>query len=349
VATNLVGVDIGSTSLRAVELGAAGKAKPNLLRFHEIHLPEGAVIRGEVVEPEIVGPALKRLWSEGGFKSKNVVLGIGNHRVLVRDLSVPKMSLKRIRESLPFQIQNLLQVPIADSLLDFYPISESPGDHSQMVNGLLIAAEKESILGNIRVAEQAGLTPVEVDLIPFALSRLLIGRPQLAGTVALIDIGASTTSVTIAIEGVPQFVRIIPAGGDDLTQALKAELEIETNQAEWLKRTLELPAKMSTTDDPRAREILYSITGELLSSLRNTISYFSNTRPQDPVGQIVLTGGGSQLAGFTESLAEMTRLPVTDADPFTSLAPPRRFKAKRWHHSRRSITVALGLALRNIA
>lgn len=349
MAMNLVGVDIGSTSLRAVELDAADKAKPTLLRLHEIHLPEGAVIRGEVTEPEIVASALRRLWSEGGFKSKHVVLGIGNHRVLVRDLSVPKMSLKRIRESLPFQIQNLLQVPIADSLLDFYPISESPGDHSQMVNGLLIAAEKEAILGNIHVVEQAGLSPVEVDLIPFALSRLLIGRPHLAGTVALIDAGASTTSVTVAIDGVPQFVRIIPAGGDDLTQALKTELEIEANQAEWLKRTLNLPAKMSTAEDPRVREILYSITSELLSSLRNTISYFSNTRPQDPVTQIVLTGGGSQLVGFAESLAEMTHLPVTAADPFTSLAPPRRSKAKKLHYSRRSITVALGLALRNIA
>lgn len=218
-----------------------------------------------------------------------------------------------------------------------------------MVNGLLIAAEKEAILGNIRAVEQAGLTPIEVDLIPFALSRLLIGRPQLAGTVALIDVGASTTSVTIAIDGVPQFVRIIPAGGDDLTQALKMELEIEANQAEWLKRTLDLPAKMSTAKDPHVREILYSITSELLSGLRNTISYFSNTRPQNPVTQIVLTGGGSQLIGFAESLAEMTRLPVADADPFASLTSPRRSKAKKWHYSRRSVTVALGLALRNIA
>jgi type IV pilus assembly protein PilM len=371
VASSVVGLDIGTTSLRAVELSSGNRGKPNLLRSHEVLLQEGAVGRGEVVDEHAFSAALKRLWSEGGFKSKNVVLGMGNQRIFARDLSVPKMPLDRIRESLPFQVQNMLQVPLADSLLDFYPISESVGERGPVINGLLIAAEKGSVLGNIRAVERAGLTPVEVDLIPFALNRLLIFRPQLKGMVALIDVGASTTSILISHDGVPQFVRIIPAGGDDLTLGLKVGLEIGTFEAEELKRTLtysadpmkaeetsseisrcgcaQCTAALAKTENPHATEILQAVTGDLLNGLRNTVKYFTNIRPQDPVGQILLTGGGSQLPGFSNALEEMTRIPVADADPFNMITLPRRRKAKKSQQVQASIAVALGLALRSIA
>lgn len=368
---SVVGLDIGSTAVRGVEVSATSKTKPNLLRFHEILLPPGAVSRGEVIEPDVVGSALKKLWSEGGFKSKHVVLGTGNQRVLVRDQSVPRTSLKRIRESLPFHVQSMLQMPLADSLLDFYPISESTEEHGPMIQGLLVVAEKSAILANIRAAERAGLTPVEVDLIPFALNRLLASRPQVKGTVALIDVGGNTTSITIACDGVPWFVRLIPAGGDDLTQALKSGLEIDTHQAEELKRTLRVGtdlaisedsdaltfqctcakclADLAIVDDPRATEILQTVTGELLGSLRNTVNYFNNTRPQDPVLQVLLTGGGAQLSGFAEALVEMTHIPVTAADPFAMITLGRRLDAKKLQQSRVSLTVALGLALRSLS
>ena len=368
MASTVVGVDIGSSGVRGVELTSSGKTKLNLIRSYEIPLPQGAVSRGEVVEPEVVGSALKRLWSQGGFKSKNVVLGIGNQGVIVRDLSVPKMSLKRIRESLPFQVQSMLQMPLADSILDFYPTSESVGDQGEVVNGLLIAAEKGEILGNIRAAERAGLTPIEVDLIPFALNRLLISRANLSNTVALIDIGGSTTSIIISNKGVPSFVRIIPTGGDDLTQALKTELGIDLASAEELKHSFTLIAddpeggdsksqdakcrcakcldEAPTSDNLRSREILNTATSELFASLRSTVNYFNNTHPQDPVVQVLLTGGGSQLSGITEILTELIRVPVLQADPFSTITLPRKRKANKLRVDS-SMTVALSLAIRS--
>lgn len=368
MATNVVGLDIGSTGVRAVELSANGKSKPMLIRSYEIPLSPGAVVHGEVVEPEIVTAALKRLWSQGGFKSKKVVLGTGNQGVIVRDLTVPKMSLKHIRESLPFHVQSLLQMPLTDSLLDFYPTSESVGDQGAVINGLLVAAEKKEILGNVDAVERAGLTPVEVDLIPFALNRLLVSRPHIEGTVALVDIGGTTTSIIISSNGVPWFVRIIPTGGDDLTRALIEGLAIDAPSAEELKRTLTLKveemreedsnsetvkckcakcvAEDPSVDDPRSSEILHLISGELLGSLKSTINYFNNTRPQDPVQQILLTGGGAQLLGMAGALSDLTHVPVLAAEPFSMVSLPRKKNLKRLHLDG-SISVALGLALRS--
>lgn len=349
MAKTIVGVDIGSTKLRAVEVADADKARPTLLRYHELDVPEGAVSRGEVLEPNTVGTLLKQLWAAGGFKSKRVVLGMGNQRVLARDLSVPTAPRDRIRESLPFVVQDMLPVPVQDALLDFYPISESVTEHGAMTHGLLIAAVKEAVLGNVRAARLAGLTPVDVDLIPFALDRVLLSRPKVPGTVALVDVGANTTSVVVASNGFPQFVRIIPTGGAEITAALAARLEIPVEEAERYKRAYGLANSVSSEEEQRIVSTIYELVSELLGSLRNTITYFSNTRPSDPVTQIVVTGGGAQLHGFVKILGEYTRIPVSFGNPFASVALSRGLNAEDLRERQSSITVALGLAIGSAA
>ena len=345
MASSVVGIDIGSAALRGVEVRDPAGVKPTVLRYFEVALPAGAVSSGEVVEPNTVAGALKELWSKGGFKSKDVVLGVGNQRVLARDLTVPKMSLKRIRESLPFEVQEMLPVPVADALLDFYPISEGIGENGPTVSGLLIAAVKDAVLGNVKATQLAGLTTIDVDLIPFALSRVLISRPKVAGTIALIDIGANTTSVVIATAGVPQFVRIIPTGGDDLTQALRSGLDIDVAQAELVKRTLGLATQVSSIEEKQAIEIIYQVSSEQLSSLRNTINYFSNTRQGDTVTHIVLSGGGAMLPGLPNALAEITRLKVVAGDPFSTVAVDKSIDVEHLRRHAAGFSVALGLAV----
>ena len=367
MSSSLVGLDIGSTGVRAVELKVHGKGKPKLLHAHEILLPPGTVIRGEVIDADTVRSSLKQLWKEGGFKSKNVVLGVGNQSVLIRDLEVPKMSLQHIRESLPFYVQNTLQAPASDFLLDFYPVSETVGEKSTVVNGLLIAAGKTGILENIRVVERAGLRPVEVELIPFALNRILISQLEMIGTVALIDIGATTTSVVVSTDGVPSFVRMISTGGDEVTQALHKQLEISATVAENIKKSLryefqekrggESPPpginfmgekelfESRTVDEIRAGEILRTVIDELLSRLRSTLNYFNNAHPDDPILEIFLTGGGSQLVGISEALGKVTGLAIKSLDPASSFSLPRNKSPKKFIFES-TMTVALGLALR---
>ncbi|TFD87778.1 type IV pilus assembly protein PilM [Cryobacterium serini] len=355
---HVVGIDIGRASLRAVELADADREQPTIVRFHEEALPDGAVGRGEVLEPNTVASQLKRLWAGGKFTSKNVVIGMGNHRVVARDLTVPAQSIRGIRESLPFQVQDLLSVPVSEALLDFYPIKAVPGDgpSGPQLNGLLIAAVKEVVLRNVRAVQLAGLNPVAVDLIPFALSRAIRrGRPA-DDVVAQIDVGAGTTSIVITACGVPQFVRLIPAGGDDLTQALTARLDLPVDQAEALKRASSigssgsLPGRSADAAEPpdiaaTAALVIHEGVSELLASLRNTVNYFIHTRSDLPVTRIVLTGGGARLGGFAAQLAELTRLPVAPPNPTGGLAVGRGVDAERLANSGGDYLVALGLAL----
>ncbi|MGV8886079.1 MAG: type IV pilus assembly protein PilM [Microbacteriaceae bacterium] len=339
MATSVVGVDIGTDSIRAVEVTGVGR-KPVVVRSLEFALPAGAVRSGEVAEVNTVTEALKQLWTAGKFRSKDVILGVGSPKVLVRDLSVPKLAPRELRASLPSYVQDMLPVPIADALLDFYPTSESATENGPVVNGLLVAAVKDSVLANVTAAQKAGLSVVGVDLIPFAMTRL----QKYAGNVAFVDVGARTTNVVVVSNGVPQFVRIIATGGFDLTQALASRLEISTGQAEQLKLSLGLGTVGVAPENLPAVQIIREVTAELLNSLRNTLAYFANTRQNETYTGVVLSGGGANLAGFSDALSEITRIQVAVADPFTLVAPPKDLQSISVR-DRQTFNVALGLAL----
>jgi type IV pilus assembly protein PilM len=344
MAKSIVGVDIGSAAIRAVEVQDPGKAQPTIVRFAEVPVPPGSTQQGEVIEPNTVAGALKQLWSVGKFRSKDVVLGMGNQRVLSRDLTVPKAPLAQIRESLPFQVQEMLPVPVGDAILDFYPTSESVGEHGAVVNGLLVAAVKDAVLANVRAVQHAGLNPVGVDLIPFAVSRTL--SPTTAhSTAAIVECGGNTTTVVIVTSGVPKFVRIIPTGGDDVTRKLATRLNIPESAAEVVKRHLGMDARGAlTADDALAVTATRETVSELLTSLRNTVSYFANTHPAEPVGEILLAGGAAALPGFRNAVAESTRIPVRHGDPFTNAGLARSISREALYAHGASIAVAWGLA-----
>ncbi|MDJ0334131.1 type IV pilus assembly protein PilM [Salinibacterium sp. G-O1] len=340
--TQVVGVDIGSGAIRAVEVSGIGSKRPSVVRFSTMPLPDGAVHAGEVLEVNTVAAALKQLWSTAKFSSKNVVLGVGNSKVLVRDFAVPKLSLAEIRESLPTHVQEMLPVPVADAILDFYPISESPSDTGPVVNGLLVAVIKESVLANVKAVQAAGLNPIGVDLIPFALTRLT-SAARLVGNVAHIEIGSRTTNVIVTTGGVPQFVRTIANGGHDLTVALADRLDLSLDDAEALKRHLGLTGAAATPEQAPAVAVIREITAALLYSLRDTLGYFANSRQNDPFAGVVLSGGGAQLLGLADAFSEVARIPVVLGDTFGNIDVAK--DASRGAGSQAGLNVALGLAL----
>ncbi|MGN6324929.1 type IV pilus assembly protein PilM [Pseudolysinimonas sp.] len=345
MAKSVVGLDIGHGVLRAAEIVNQAH-KPVLTRYFEMPVPIEAVNRGEVVDRDIVQRALRVMWSRARFKTKDVVLGMGNQRVLSRDYSVPEAPLARIREALPFQVQDLLPVPVADALLDFYPVSREQTEQGPMIHGLLIAAVKEAVLGNVETVESAGLRVAEVDLIPFALTRLLSSAE---GVSALIDIGASTTNVVIAVAGVPRFVRVLPGGSRDVSDAIVARHGIAFEDAERIKRQVGVMATAVTPEQRPVIDTIHHATGELLGGVRNTIAYFASNHPELRVAELVLSGGGSDMPGIREAFSELTRLPIRDADPFQRVGTARSFAADGLRTARAHAPVAIGLALGSAA
>ncbi|MBH0008444.1 type IV pilus assembly protein PilM [Salinibacterium sp. SWN1162] len=336
----LVGLDIGSTAVRAVEVDSPHQQRPTILRFGEVALPEGAVKAGEVVDSATVTAAIRKLWSSNGFKTRDVVMGIGNSKVLARDITVPRLPLNQVRESLPFQVQDLLPVPASDALLDFYPASELEGETGPMLQGMLVAAIKAPLLVNVNAAVAASVQPVNVDLSAFALTRLFAGGESGNTTTLLVHIGAATTTL-VALEGhVPHFIRFLPNGGADITKGISQRLDISTRDAEAIKRSVGVVAARATAEQRPALEVSFELVNETLLAIRATIQYFQNARNNRAIDRIVMSGGGSRLLGLAETVGEFTKVPTTQPDPFSFATAARGLRGTG---DAQDMSVALGL------
>ncbi len=159
--------------MRAAEL-SFGKRGVTLEKFGQVALPDGAVRDGEVADAHAVAAALKQLWSHTGFSHKQVVLGVANQRVIVRQVDLPALPERELKASLPFQVQDFLPMPVEQAVLDFHAVEEvnEPGQ-PRMLRGLLVAAVRDMVLSNVNAAQKAGLRVTSVDLTPFAVLRSL--------------------------------------------------------------------------------------------------------------------------------------------------------------------------------
>lgn len=320
--SRVIGLDIGSSGVRAAELefgsgGPTGKNPPTLVRFGHAPLPVGAVRDGEVTQAPIVAAALRDLWSRTKFESKDVIIGVGNQRVIVRDFDLPWVPRAQIKDTLPFQVAEALPMALDEALLDFYPTEEVQGPQGRMLRGMLVAAQRATVSANVVAVESAGLRPRMVDLNAFALLRSLARGDLARRTVALVDIGASITTVVVAVDGSPRLVRSLPSGGHNITSSVASVLKIAATDAEQVKREVGIGFAHGA-EAADAVEAVASVVRPLVESIRNTLVYFSSTSG-GAVDVVVLSGGGAHLPGFGQYLSSASRLPVTLGDPLAGL------------------------------
>lgn len=343
MATSVIGLDIGTTRVRAIEI-QRGRGAPSVLRYAEVPLPLGAVRDGEVAAPEAVVPALKQLWSHGRFSHREVVIGVGNQRVMVRSLSLPWMPLSQLRASLPFQVQDTLPVAVDDALLDYYPTSESDGADGHMVHGLLVAATRDTVNANLMAVESAGLRPVVVDLNAFALVRAQSVAGVNGRVAALIDIGASSTEVVVTAHGMPRLVRTLPTGGQHVTDAVAAALNVAHAEADAIKRQVGVGFAVPR-DFEAAAEVINHVSQGMVESIRNTLVYYASNNPGQQIEVAVLTGGGAYLNGLGQYISSATRLPVVMADVLAPLTIARSAELGPYQGVESTLAVPVGLAL----
>jgi type IV pilus assembly protein PilM len=343
----VVGLDIGTTSVRAAEIefgsgSRTGKGAPTLLRFGQVGLPLGAVRGGEVAESAVVSSALRQLWQQAKFSTRDVVIGVGNQRVLVRELDLPWMPAAQIKSSLPFQVQELLPMAVDEALLDYFPTGEYDGPNGRLIQGMLVAAQRDTVTANVLAVEGAGLRPSMVDLNAFALLRAMV-REFGDRTVALVDIGARVTNVVIAAQGRPRFVRTLPAGGADATDAVASALGIAAAEAEQVKREVGIGYAVPP-ERQAAADAVAGPTRSLIESVRNTFVYYQGNNPGAGIELVVLTGGGSHLPGMGQYISSASRLPVTLGDPVAGLKLGKALNKNALAGSESLVALPVGLA-----
>jgi type IV pilus assembly protein PilM len=331
-----IGLDIGSSSIRAVEV-RRGKDEYALTNFGQVPLPPGTVTGGVVQDSAAVTSALKQLWTACKFGTKQVSLGVTNPQLVVREMSVSNLPAKDMRQALPFQVKDALPLAVERSLLDFYPLEE-PGDNPT-VRGLLIAMPKDAVLTAVDAAQKAGLTVKAVDLASFALLR---AASRLDAQVeAIVDIGADVTSVVVHADGEPLIVRTVPRGGSEITASIATRLGIPPHEAEAVKCRFGLhgdgnPDTVSAGEDA---------VRPLVSELRSSFTYLASGERQKQVTRLSLCGGSALMPGLAEHLQTQLGITVMYADSASRLRDTRKGRERGFDSFVPSAAVSIGLTL----
>ena len=194
---------------------------------------------------------LRELWSRGGFKSRKVWMGVGNQRVVVREITLPAMPEKELRASLGFQVQEFIPMPVEEAVLDYHVLGETDVEDRPMVRLLLVAAQKTMVDSLVTAALGAKLEPVGLDLVPFAMVRAVGSTGagmelEVGGGEALVDVGAHVTNIVVHSSGETRFVRILPSGvGTSPRRSRRA--------SPWRTRSPSGSSEASSSRSPRPR------------------------------------------------------------------------------------------------
>lgn len=353
---NVVGLDIGSSAVRAAEL-STGRT-PTLVHAGAVPLATGAVESGTVRNPRAVTEAIRTLWHQERIKTKDVRLGIGSGSVLVRQLELDWMPPADLKKALRYQVADLLPVSVDDAnldhiLLDEYERHDPELGHSRrLARILLVATARGAVDEMVRCVQAAGLRPRVADLSAFGLIRAAARagslNPDIArGTEAVIDIGADTLAVAVHTAGRPHFVRVIGGvGGALLTRLLVDRTGRTWEEAEAVKRSCALPLPASvlasagrmetaadalsagrhSAQDDVAAQVLLEGARQLVREFKATLDFHASADPEHPPERILLTGGGAALHGLTELTRLSLELPTRRFEPADLLPKlvPRR-------------------------
>lgn len=320
MASTVVGLDIGRTAVRAVELRHRGR-HAQLRRHASVPLPRGAVETGVVADPDEVTDACRRLWKEGRFSTREVRLGVSSGSVLVRQIELDWMPPADLKRALRYQVADLLPVAVDDANLDHVLLGEDTrveenGQERRVVRILLVATARGAVDEMVRAVRAAGLRPQTADLVPLALVRAAtaaarrgvgggsaLGTPHegTPATEAVVDVGSDKVSVAVHTGGVPHFVRVVAGiGGDGLTQTLVTSAGLDWEEAERLKREAAIEHEAT----------LRQATARLVAEIRATLDFYAETDPEHRVASAVVTGAGASHPAFLDTCSRALGLPV---------------------------------------
>lgn len=297
-----VGLDLDVCEARVVEL--AGKAgAPELFAFGRIPMPEGAVSKGAILEPQRVGEALSALWSENGISSQEVILGISSQDILVRFADFPKVPPEKLGNLIRLQAQEFLPMPLNEVVFDYMVLGDEKQEDREYQEVLLVAARRSMVEGFLSAMEAAGLVPQDFDISSLALLRMLSPEDKLK-TVAMLYVPYEVASIVIADRGVPRLARFVPVS---LKEIIGDECFRKTNKSsepfiiDWNEKDF------------------YRWSDILASEIGSSVEYYQSQRGSREVEKITLSGCAVRVEGLVERLQESFDIPVEVLNPYEGI------------------------------
>jgi type IV pilus assembly protein PilM len=340
----LVGLDIGSRTLKLAEI-IDTKAGSTLKNFSSIDIEPGLIEEGSVRDPEAVSGYIRELFNSIKLKDKNVAISIGGYSVIVKKINVQTMTEDELHETIHFEAEQYIPFDISEVNLDFQILGESEHNPNQM-NVLLVAAKKEMISEYINLMKMAKLHPRIIDVDAFALQNIFkFNYSQEDENIALIDIGASKTSLNILKDNVSEFMRDVSLGCEQINDKIASTVGCTIEETEAIKLGEE--SDLISAED--LKEIVVSVVTDWCIEIKRALDFFYSTYPEEQISRIVLSGGGANIKKFLELLAAETSAEVEVINPFQNfIVDSTRVDSSYLEQIAPQAAICMGLAARKI-
>lgn len=347
-----IGLDIGHYSIKAMvmEQIAAGW---RINQIESIPTPENTIKDGVILDVPAMGQAISTLMGQLSPRPAGCHVSISGATVAVRNVRIPKMTEAMLRKSIKFEAGRYIPSS-EDSYVEFEILGDAPDNQ---IDVLIVAATRDLVDSRRLACEAAGLVVDSVDLEPFASHRSLIqanyGIDISQDTIALVDIGFSSTKVSVLHKGAFAMTRSISQGGHNLTDALQKYFKLSYADAEEGKLQLDVRNLLvdgSPTENPPLR-VMQPLLDDLMREMRRSLNYYQSQQNEvtgsSSVSWMLITGGGAKLKGISEYMSHKLGLKVYSAGIFDN--PRFACTTSNIYGQGADLSVASGLAMRSFA
>lgn len=344
---SMVGLDIGSSSVKAVELAVKPKGF-ELLHLGMAQLPPEAIVQGAFLNSGAIVDAIQEAMNSARIKSRQVAVAVSGHSVIVKKISLPAMTREELEESIRWEAEQYIPFDVNEVNLDFQILAT--GHTEGQMDVLLVAAKRDLIDDYVHVLNDAGLVPTVIDVAAFAVENAFEANHEVPQNevVALVNVGAQTVNINILSGGVPAFTRDLSTGGNAYTEEIQKALSIGFEEAERIKLGGTSAEESQDVVPHEVEQAMRGVTESLIGEITRSLDFYSATSADSRVSRIMLSGGGSKVAGLDKMFHERTNVRVQRLDPLARMLPTSKFQPEFLQEMGPLLGVGVGLALRRI-
>jgi len=344
--TPVIGIDVSSTAVKLLELSGGG-SKYKVESYAVEPLPANSVVEKNITDVEAVGDSIRRALKRAGTKNKFSALAVAGSAVITKVITMPaNISEEEMASQIELEADQYIPYALDEVNLDFEVIGPSETD-PERVDVLLAASRSENVDIRVAAVDIAGLTCKIVDVEAFALENAfgVIARDLPTGgmgeTVALVDIGATMTSLSVLSDNKIVYAREQAFGGKQLTEEIQRRYGLTYEEAGLAKRQGGLPENY-------VPEVLEPFKESMAQQVNRSLQFFYSSSQVGQVDRIVLAGGCASIENSDRVVAEKTGVDVQTANPFAHMALASKLNAEALANDAPSLMIACGLAMRSV-
>lgn len=343
--SQVLGIDISSTTVKLLELSQQGD-RYRVESYAVAPLSPEAVVEKNINQIDTVGELIHELVNRSKTKAQQAVAAVAGSAVIIKTVAMPAgLSEEDLEAQLTVEADQYIPYPLEEVALDFEVLGPVPGREDQ-VNVLLAACRQENIESRVEALEVAGLTPAVIDVEVFAMERALalvkrqlpVENPQ---SIAMVDIGASMTTLSVFAGGESVYTREQLFGGKQLTDEIMSRYDLSFEQAGLAKKQGGLP-------EDYEQEVLEPFREAVVQQVSRSLQFFFSSSEFTSLDCIVLCGGVAAISGLAEIIEERLSTPTIVANPFAEMSVSTKVNVQALTKDAPAMMVACGLAMRSV-